>query len=117
MAVAIGVAVWNFVASRARPVLPARTASQVADWAARPHPQPRWGSFELTTNLGLGGLGSTGGDGGSLVALASGRSRARVWVDGLERSRIALLQPLAETDWVRNGDATWVWHSADARAT
>jgi len=27
------------------------------------------------------------------------------------------LQPLAETDWVRNGDATWVWHSADARAT
>ncbi len=114
----LGNSVRERIAARAEPTLPKRTAAEVADWAAVAHPQPRSGFFEQSTSLGLGGdFGTASGEtGGSLVGLASGTSRARVWVDG-DRRRIALLQPLQETDWYRTADVTWVWHSDDVRVT
>ena len=99
------------------PTLPARTPAEVADWAASPHPEPRSGFLEMSTNLGLGDFGTTSGDsGGSLVGLAAGSNDARLWQDG-SRRRIALLQQLEETDWYRNGDVTYVWHSRNSRVT
>jgi hypothetical protein len=101
----------------AEPTLPKKTPAEVAEWAASPHPQPRSGFLELNTNLGLGDFATAGGDGGSgPFGLASGSNTGRLWEDGTQR-RIALLRPLEETDWYRVGDATYVWHSAESRAT
>ena len=103
--------------ARAEPTLPERSAEEVADMAAAPHPQPRSGFLELKTDLGLGDFGTASGEsGGSLVGLAVGSNDARLWEDGPNR-RIALLQQLEETDWYRQGDATYVWHSRRSRVT
>ena len=103
--------------ARAEPTLPNRTAAEVADWAAAPHPEPRSGFVELHTDLGLGDFGTTSGEsGGSLIGLAAGNNDARLWEDGANR-RIALLQPLEETDWYRQGGLTYVWHSRRSRVT
>jgi hypothetical protein len=103
--------------ARAEPTLPERSAAEVADMAASPHPQPRSGFLEMRTSLGLGDFGTaTGESGGSLVGLAAGTNDARLWEDG-DRRRIALLQELEETDWYRNGDVTHVWHSRRSRVT
>jgi len=75
------------------------------------------GLLELRTSLGLGDFGTaTGESGGSLVGLASGNNDARLWEDG-DRRRIALLEELGETDWYRQGDVTYVWHSRRSRVT
>jgi hypothetical protein len=112
-----GYSVRDRLEARAVPTLPARTPAEVADWAASPHPEPRSGFLETSTNLGLGDFGtSTGESGGSLVGLAAGTNDARLWQDGSQR-RIALLQQLEETDWYRNGDLTYVWHSRQSRVT
>lgn len=103
--------------ARAEPTLPQRSAAEVAEMAASPHPQPRSGFLEMRTNLGLGDFGTaTGESGGSLVGLAAGTNDARLWENG-DRRRIALLQQLEETDWYRNGDVTNVWHSRRSRVT
>ena len=112
-----GYSVRDRLEARAAPTLPQRTAAEVADWAASPHPQPRMGLLELRTSLGLGDFGTaTGESGGSLVGLASGNNDARLWQDG-DRRRIALLEELGETDWYRQGDVTYVWHSRRSRVT
>jgi hypothetical protein len=118
VAIFVGNSIREHVTARAAPTLPPRTPAEVADWAAGPHPQPRSGLFELSTNLGLGDFGTANGEsGGSFVGLASGTNDARVWEDGTGRRRIALLQPLQETDWYREGATTYVWHSDDVRVT
>jgi outer membrane lipoprotein-sorting protein len=112
-----GYSVHDRLEARAEPTLPKRTAAEVAEMAASPHPQPRSGFLELRTSLGLGDFGTaTGESGGSLVGLASGTNDARIWEDG-DRRRIALLQELGETDWYRNGETTYVWHSRRSRVT
>jgi outer membrane lipoprotein-sorting protein len=112
-----GYQVRDRLEARAEPTLPDRTAAEVAGMAASPHPEPRSGFLELRTSLGLGEFGTaTGESGGSLVGLASGNNDARLWQDG-DRRRIALLEELGETDWYRQGDVTYVWHSRRSRVT
>jgi outer membrane lipoprotein-sorting protein len=90
-------------------------AANVADLAQRTQTTPHSGVFELVTHLGLGDFtGSVSGN--QLASLLSGTNVARVWTDGPTRSRVALLQPLQETDWVRNGTSTWVWQSTGQQA-
>src|SRR5207253_10962958 len=43
--------------------------------------------------------------------LLSGTHTAHVWVDGPTRVRLALDQPSAEADWIRNGSDLWAWES------
>src|SRR5438552_6363039 len=99
------------------PTVPVATPAQVAARAAATHPQPRSGSFELSTGLGLGDLGTSGAAGGAgLVGLSAGTVEARTWSDGAGRSRVAQIRPLEETDWIRNGSTVWVWHSRSTTA-
>ncbi|MCU1452520.1 MAG: Outer rane lipoproteinsorting protein-like protein [Acidimicrobiales bacterium] len=119
-AIAGSLSAYRAWAAPAAPTVAGRTVADVVALATRPHADPRSGAFHLTTHLGLPDIGSTAPGGGSAtsnIGLAAGQNRARVWSDGPTRSRIALLQPLAETDWVRNGASTWVWRSVGSRAT
>jgi hypothetical protein len=105
----------GWAVSSERPKLPPRSATQVAASVTHGTALPRSGTFTLHTNLGLGQVAASA-SANQLVALASGSNLARVWTDGARRSRIALLQPLQETDWVRNGNQLWVWQSTGTQA-
>jgi outer membrane lipoprotein-sorting protein len=50
------------------------------------------------------------------MALASGENTLRVWTDGPDQQRLAMIDRSAETTVVRNGQEAWVWSSADATA-
>jgi hypothetical protein len=113
-AVIAGAARWNAAGNR-RADVAARNASQVAAMVGGAMHRPRSGTFVLTTNLGLGAVAASA-SGNQLVSLAGGSNLARMWSDGAGRSRVALLQPLQETDWVRSSAGTWVWQSSATQA-
>lgn len=87
--------------------------------AAQQAPSPALsGTVEVTTDLGLPaiprGMAPAGTD---PTALISGTNTVRVWTDGSERSRLAILGEGEEYDVVRNGDEVWTWSSTDSTAT
>jgi outer membrane lipoprotein-sorting protein len=98
-----------------RSTVPARNAAQVVALVGPALRTSRSGTFTLSTNLGLGDVAASA-SGNQLVSLAGGSNLARVWTDGGTRSRVALLQPLQETDWVRTSAGTWVWQSSATQA-
>jgi hypothetical protein len=126
-----GVGTWRTRrALAAAPAVGPRSAQQVAALATGAAASPAHsGSFRITTHLGLPDLGPLGravlgagpggpgaggpgpGGGGALGLPAAGTNEARVWTDGGDRWRVALLTPLAEADWVRTGDQLWQWRS------
>jgi outer membrane lipoprotein-sorting protein len=98
------------------PSLPVLTPQQLLTRVqlARP-PQALSGAIRLATNLGIPNLsqlaGQSEGPGLDVFSLLSGNHDARVWFDGPQRSRIALLDQLSETDVIRNGRDLWIWQS------
>jgi len=59
-----------------------------------------------------------GGQGSSdFSSLVSGTHTLRVWYDGDDQQRLALLGTLGESDIVRNGTDVWTWNSQDNAAT
>jgi outer membrane lipoprotein-sorting protein len=99
------------------PDLPAISASDLLAKARTSYVSALSGQVELVSNLGLPSLsGLVGGGGTSLTDLASGTHHADVWYDGPDHLRIALPAPLAETDWIRNGDDLWSWDSTTQQA-
>lgn len=103
--------------AQAKPNLPPLTAADLLAKAQRAKVDALSGTVRLTTRLGLPSLGSFAGRGGLLTDLLSGSHEARVWRDGPDRSRVALLGRLAETDWVHNGRDVWMWQSDGRRVT
>jgi outer membrane lipoprotein-sorting protein len=80
------------------------------------------GSVQLTSNLGLPSLGSLGASGGggsstSLTSLLAGSHSAQVWIDGTEHVRVATVAPMAETNWIRNGQDLWSYDSSTLTTT
>ena len=84
------------------------------------------GEFTLTTNLGIPNLGALsqatsggrhGGQGFNPTDLLSGPHQALVWAGGPNTTRVALLQSMAETDVVRNGQEVWLWDSTTKKVT
>ncbi|MGE5828373.1 MAG: LolA family protein [Micromonosporaceae bacterium] len=69
------------------------------------------GTVVARADLGLPTLPGVGAQSVDLTALLAGTHTLRVWYAGPDRTRIALLGPLAETDIVRNGRDLWVWNS------
>jgi hypothetical protein len=103
---------WPSLAGAA-PDLAPTTAADLLAHVAGSHDQAFSGTVEQTADLGLPQMpaSAAGRDPASLTELASGTTTARVWSDGGQRSRIAVLGQLAETDVVRNGSDVWTWRS------
>ncbi|GAA5196692.1 outer membrane lipoprotein carrier protein LolA [Rugosimonospora acidiphila] len=77
------------------------------------------GTVVEKADLGLPALpDSTGGDGSSqLNSLVSGSHTLRVWYAGPDKTRVALLGAVGESDIIRNGDDAWIWSSSEDTAT
>ncbi|MEO6822491.1 MAG: hypothetical protein ABI468_08660, partial [Candidatus Nanopelagicales bacterium] len=114
-AVVATVAIMPSIAvGRDHPVLPERSAgSLLAALMTSPAPALS-GTVVETARLGLPDL-PTSGSGQAALSwqnLATGTHTARVWLDGAQRQRIALLGDLAESDVVHNGGDVWVYSSS-----
>ena len=94
----------------AAPSLPAKSAAQLLAAVAEADAVPLSGTVVETARLGLPALPDTGTS-IQPMSLLAGSHTARVWYDGKQRSRIALVGNLAETDLVRNGRDVWLWTS------
>lgn len=121
-AVMIGVGpLVDAVTANAHGSLPPRTAAQLLVDVQQAKVHALSGTVVATTDLGLPELPSIGGGGGgdqaSFSSLVSGSHTMRVWYDGPERIRLALLGQLGESDLVRNGSDVWAWSSHDNTAT
>ncbi|MFD2079801.1 Outer membrane lipoprotein-sorting protein [Actinopolymorpha cephalotaxi] len=99
--------------------LPPRTAAQLLVDLQKADPAPFSGTVSQQSDLGLPELPALNGGGGSsdLSSLVSGSHTLRVWFDGPQRVRLALLGTLGESDVVRNGSDLWMWSSQERSAT
>ena len=76
------------------------------------------GTVVQTSDLGIPSLpGLGGGSSADLTSLISGTHTLRVWYDGTDKARIALLGTLGESDVIKNGNDLWTWSSQDNTAT
>jgi outer membrane lipoprotein-sorting protein len=106
--------------ANADPTLPERSAAQLLADLQTAHVDGLSGTVVQRADLGLPALPNMGGGGSNeadLTRLASGTNTLRVWYAGPEKSRLALLSTLGETDLIRNGDDVWVWRSQDKTAS
>lgn len=108
--VAAAVAVPAAMAAGDPKGLAPRTAGALLTDLAGAKATPVSGTVVQTARLGLPKLpaGTTGTD---PMALASGSHTLRVWTDGQDRTRLALLGRLAEYDVVRDGASVWTYRS------
>lgn len=109
--VAVAGAVTVPMIATASPSLPAKSAAALLADVSRSSGTPMSGTVVETARLGLPALPETGGTSISPMALLAGSHTARVWYDGKDRARVALVGDLAETDLVRNGRDVWLWTS------
>ena len=92
-----------------------RTAQQLLVDLAEQRATALSGTVVQTSRLGLPELPDTGGATGPL-SLATGSHTLRVWADGPERLRVALLGTLDEYDVVRSGRDVWTYSSSQDEA-
>ena len=89
------------------------TAEQLLAAVAAAEPTPVTGTVVYTARLGLPELPIEQMGGADPLALLGGSSTMRVWTDGTERSRVALLGSTSEYSVVRDGAEAWTYSSAD----
>jgi outer membrane lipoprotein-sorting protein len=99
------------MAAGAAPALPDRSAAQLLVDVSKSQGTPLSGTVVETARLGLPALPDVGGTAITPMSLVSGSHTARVWYDGADKARVALVGNLAETDLVRNGRDVWLWTS------
>ncbi len=78
------------------------------------------GTVVETAHLGLPELPTPGGAGSAELSwpnLVTGSHTLRVWLDGPEKQRVALVGELAESDVVHNGTSVWLYSSRANQAT
>ncbi len=77
------------------------------------------GTVVEKADLGLPALPEgLGGDGSAqLNSLISGSHTLRVWYSGPDKTRVALLGAVGESDVIRNGNEAWIWSSSGNTAT
>ena len=110
--VAAGVALTAASPSGASPALKSRSVHQLLTAVAEHAGTPLSGEVHEMMNLGLPSLP----DGQSAASLSwrsflTGSHTIRVWVDGPNKQRVALLGQLSEADVVHNGNEVWTYTS------
>ena len=112
------------LASAAPPPLAPLSAQQLIAKVHQANVNALSGTIDLTANLGIPNLsaltdaaggGRHGSAGFNPTSLLSGSHQALVWFDGPDRNRVALLQTMAETDVVHNGQSVWTWDSTSKK--
>lgn len=98
--------------------LPPRSAKQLLVDLQTARPGSFSGTIVQQARLGLPELPSVQTDEGSsdLSSLVSGNHTLKVWYDGPQRVRLALLGTLGESDIIRNGRDLWTWSSNEKSA-
>ncbi len=96
--------------AQAAPGLPARTAAQLLAEVAESVPPPLTGTVVETASFGLPALPATGNT-TSVSSLLTGSHTIRVWYSSPEHFRLAVPEPLSESDVIRDGSTAWLWQS------
>jgi outer membrane lipoprotein-sorting protein len=115
-ALLVGGAALAPMAATADSGLEPRTAEELLVALAQPGATAVSGTVATSADLGLPGLPIGMMPSSGALALASGDNTLRVWTEGPDRQRLALIERASETTVVRNGQEAWVWSSADATA-
>ncbi len=113
--VILGGALLAPLAASADAGLPPRTAEELLVDLQQAEPTPVSGTVATRAELGLPSL-PMGLAGTGPLALATEDQTLRLWADGPQRQRLAVIEDRSETTIVRNGAVAWVWSSADATA-
>lgn len=110
---------WPAAASASpHPTLPARTAAQLLVDVQTSAQRTLSGTVVETARLGLPSLPGAGSTAAlSWQSLVTGSHTARVWVDGPDRQRVALLGQLSESDVIRSGRDLWTYSSDTTAVT
>ena len=113
LAVVTGVAAWPGSASASdHPNLPARSAAQLLADVQSSSVRHLSGTVVETARLGLPSLpGADNAAALSWQTLVTGTHTARVWINGADQQRVALLGQLTESDVVHNGNDVWTYAS------
>lgn len=104
--------------ANAHPELPARSAAQLLADVAGSRVDALSGTVVATARLGMPELPAQSSTGtASPLALLTGSHTLKVWLDGPQRQRVALISQLAEYDVVRNGRDAWTYTSESHQVT
>jgi outer membrane lipoprotein-sorting protein len=109
--VVVAAAVTLPMTAGASPALPHRSAAQLLVDVSKASGTPLSGTVVETARLGLPALPDVSGTSITPMSLVTGSHTARVWYDGADKARVALVGNLAETDLIRNGRDVWLWTS------
>jgi len=101
----------------ANPALPSRTPGQLLADAAGSTVTGLSGTVVQTARLGLPELPAQSGATSGPLSLISGSHTIKVWLDGPQRQRLALVSQLAEYNVVHNGRDVWTYASETNKAT
>ncbi|KRD41471.1 hypothetical protein ASE38_17925 [Cellulomonas sp. Root930] len=93
--------------------LPTITPEELAAQVASAEPSPLSGTVVYTARLGLPEIPFGAVAGADPINLLGGSSTMRVWSDGDQRSRVALLGPTSEYSVVQDGPEAWTYSSTD----
>ncbi len=92
------------------------TAEQLLVALSEPQADSLSGTVAVSADLGLPDLPMGMASGADVTSLASGTNTLRVWMDGQDRARVAMIADAQESDVIRNGRDVWVWSSSDKTA-
>jgi outer membrane lipoprotein-sorting protein len=114
-----GGAAASAIATSDDPDLPPRTAAELLVDLQTAQIGAVSGTVVMTADLGLPAMFEGNGEHGSadLGSLWAGSNTLRVWYDGPERVRVALLGTLSQSDIIRNGQDLWIWESSENKAS
>ncbi|MFI5839279.1 outer membrane lipoprotein carrier protein LolA [Catenuloplanes sp. NPDC051500] len=116
VAVIGGGAAVGALAAGADPALPPRSAAELLVDLQSAKIDGLSGTVVQTADLGLPSIAklaaNAGGEAGNLGSLVAGTNTLRVWHSDPDKSRVALVGTLGQTDVIRNGTDVWIWQSA-----
>ncbi len=115
-AVALSLAAQPLFAAGESNDLPDITAEQLITEVLDAEPQAMSGTVVHTARLGLPDMLFTEATGADPISLLGGSSTIRVWTDGEERSRLALLGTMSEYSVVADGPQMWTYSSSEDEA-